>query len=89
MPKALNTKFTKAYTSKHSLQFQSHLERISDYLLPGPEVWWRESATHIEFLDGEDEPDYRDVGPPMKHFSDTSQVEANCNFTFTSAGKSV
>ena len=29
---------------------QAHLERISDFLLPGPGVWWKHSEDRIEFL---------------------------------------
>ena len=72
MPTTSNTKFSKEYINKHSLQFQSHLERIGDYLLTGPGIWWRETDTYIEFLDGDDEPESRSEGPLLKHFSDTS-----------------
>ena len=41
--------------------YQSHLERIGDYLLCGPGVWWRQSPDGIEFMDGDNEPDSREA----------------------------
>jgi len=35
-----NTLITTEFIQQNSLEFQSHLERISDFLLPGPGVWW-------------------------------------------------
>ena len=36
------------YSSSH---YQAHLERIEDYLLEGPGIWWRHTENGVEFLD--------------------------------------
>jgi hypothetical protein len=53
------------------------LERISDYLLPGPGVWWKETLLGIEFFDGCKEENSKSSGPAMQHFrsSDLSVID--------------
>ena len=37
---------------EHSpVNYQAHLERIGDYLLPGPGVWWQYVDSGVEFFD--------------------------------------
>ena len=60
---------------KHSSHYQAHLERISDYLLPGPDVWWKKTSQGIEFLDGPDENNYQDCGPSPHHFRSSSTTD--------------
>ena len=63
-----NTTFTSAYIDSHSLLFQAHLERICEFLLPGHGVWWKYTATGIEFLDGPGEENKHYEGPSLQHY---------------------
>ena len=63
-----NSKFSKQWIRKHLLQWQAHLECISDFLICGPGVWWKDHGNHIEFLDGPEEDDAKQEGPPLHHF---------------------
>lgn len=59
------------HTNRQALSFQSHLERISDFLLPGQGVWWLKTTSGIEFYDGPNkEEDYKTPGPEL-HFRNT------------------
>ena len=53
-----NTTIKTAMMSEASSHYQAHLERISDFLLPGRGVWWRQTLDGIEFLDGDAENDF-------------------------------
>ena len=48
--------------------YQAHLERISDFLLPGENVWWHtdEESREVVFHDSRGEPDWHPDGPPLK-----------------------
>ena len=49
---------------------QSHLERISDYMLCGENVWWHvENERELVFHDGDDQPGSNTKGPVLKDFS--------------------
>jgi len=50
--------------------FQAHLERLSDYLLCGEDIWWRfeRNSQEIVFHDGFQEPGYRNEGPEFNVF---------------------
>ena len=50
-----NSVFSNALMVQFEAQYQAHLERIGDFLLPGEGVWWKHVAQGVEFLDGEDE----------------------------------
>ena len=67
-----NTVFSHSMLAKISEHYQAHLERISDYLLVGPGVWWKEMSGGIMFLDGSSEQDYREAGPTLQHFKSFS-----------------
>ena len=49
-------------------QYQAHLERISDYLIRGPGIWWKQTSEGVEFFDGSMECDFRPEGPKLTHF---------------------
>jgi len=53
--------------------FQAYLERLSDYLLCGEDIWWRfeRNSQEIVFHDGFQEPDNRNEGPEFMSFVDT------------------
>ena len=48
-----------------SVHYQAHLERISDYLLQGPGVWWRYVENGVEFFDGHIP--YPELQAPVTH----------------------
>ena len=52
------------------LEYQAHLERISDYFLPGEGIWWYEDKDtgNFVFHDGDGEPEFRPEGPQLKSF---------------------
>ncbi|XP_048587968.1 uncharacterized protein LOC125572131 isoform X1 [Nematostella vectensis] len=56
------------YILRHPNDCQAHLERISDFLLCGEGVWWRQVASGVEFFDGPQELGSRTAGPPLHHF---------------------
>ncbi|KAI8513939.1 hypothetical protein Bbelb_082630 [Branchiostoma belcheri] len=61
------------YMTKTNIRghFQPHLERISDYLVCGAGIWWRQVPAGIEFLDGPNEVDTRTY-PPLHQFRSSS-----------------
>lgn len=52
-----------------------HIIMISDYLLRGPGIWWKQTPQGIVFLDGSDEKEYQDNGPTLQHFRSMSSIE--------------
>ena len=59
---------------KYSVWWQTHLEHISDFLLPGKGVWWRYNQEHneVEFFDSASELSSRNEGPLLHHFRSSS-----------------
>ena len=54
---------------KHIRSWQAHLERISDFLLPGKGAWWRhDEKGNVEFLDREKAASSQTGGPVLHHF---------------------
>ena len=70
-----NTIFSNSILENSSEHYQAHLERVSDYLVPGPGVWWKRVPNGIMFLDGSSEDDFKDLGPVLHHFGSTSMTE--------------
>ena len=68
LPKFTNSIVPNGWLMKYPAEYQCHLERISDFLLPGEGVWWRRDLRGVEFFDGQDEVDYRPEGPFLHHF---------------------
>lgn len=64
-----NTIFSNEFVKKNPVLFQAHLERISDFMLAGKDVWWSWVEGGIEFYDGEDEPCRRQEGPRIHNFT--------------------
>ncbi len=78
LPPFPNTFLPLSWLENSPTQLQAHLERISDFLLPGPGIWWKSVPGGIEFLDGNCEVGSRSNGPPLHLFrtsSITKQVE--------------
>ena len=67
-----NTRIYPGLCTKRELQ--AHLERISDYLLPGEGVWWYECPETGDYIyrDGDGEPEFHDEGPVLKSFESES-----------------
>ena len=63
-----NTQFTATWINNHQNIWQAHLERISDFLLCGPGIWWKDHGNHVEFFDGPDEVNHKEQGPTLHHF---------------------
>ena len=63
-----NSSFSNTLMAKYPEQYQAHLERISDFLLPGKYVWWKYVAHGVEFLDGEEEKVNTEKEPKLMHF---------------------
>ncbi|XP_076075770.1 uncharacterized protein LOC143046498 [Mytilus galloprovincialis] len=61
--------------NKRPILIQSHLERISDYILPGEGVWWHMEDGNMIFHDGPDDEPFRNEGPDMHHFRSSSYKE--------------
>ena len=70
-----NTIFPQSLLDSAAEHYQAHLERIGDYLLPGPGVWWEKVAEGIMFLDGSNEELFKQEGPTLQHFSSTSLTD--------------
>ena len=70
-----NTIISHSVMCEGSVHYQAHLERISDYLVLGPGVWWKKVSQGVMFLDGTSEEDFRDVGPSLQHFRSTSLTD--------------
>ena len=51
LPSKTNTTFDKGSIKKHSVHYQAHLERISDYLVLGKGIWWSEDDHKVTFYD--------------------------------------
>lgn len=57
----------------HPSSWQSHLERIRDFLLVGKGVWWSENENgDIHFLDAKGNPESMETGPLLHHFRSSS-----------------
>ena len=62
-----NSLFTYDYIRENCSDWQSHLERISDFLSLG-NVWWQKTEFGIEFFDYSNVPENRDQHPKVHHF---------------------
>ena len=72
LPLQSNTRVPKELIKKHSRSWQAHLERISDFLLPGEGVWGCQDDEFVEFFDACSEPEFREEGPKLHHFRSTN-----------------
>ena len=68
LPKAQNTIIPHRIILKYPHAFQAHLEKIADFLHCGEGIWWQHIMAGVEFLDGPDEKESQDDGPPLHHF---------------------
>ena len=63
-----NTTVSHTFISSRMSSWQSHLVRISPFLLAGKNGWWKKTKDGYEFLDGKHEPDSHATGPRLFHF---------------------
>ena len=71
-----DTIFSSQFIAENELVFQRHLQRVADYLLPGPGVWWSHSADgSVCFQDSIGNPETRPDGPKVAHFRSSSVAE--------------
>ena len=61
-----NTFIEKAFISKRMASWQAHLQRISQFLLPGEGVWWKNKQSGYEFMDRFEVSSM--TGPNLLHF---------------------
>ena len=65
------SRFSKSFIQQCLSSWQSHLKRISPYLLTGKGVWWQTDGEYYMFSDGSEDPEYRTEGPTLLHFRST------------------
>ena len=69
---AEDTTFTEKFIKSQQASFQAHLQRIADYLLPGPGIWWKREGSCVRFCDGTGSPDQHLQGPSLVSFRSTT-----------------
>ena len=73
--KASNTIIPKEWIHSNHTLHQAHLERISDFVLCGPGVWWQDTPAGIEFFDGDAGPSSHSEGLILHHFRSASLAD--------------
>ena len=64
-----NSLFTYDFIKNNAGNWQSHLERISDFLLLGEGVWWQKNEFGIEFFDCHNQAEKSEpLNPKVHHF---------------------
>jgi hypothetical protein len=80
LPPLGNTVVPFVTLASSSSSWQAHLERISDFLIVGKDIWWSSNEEgDLEFFDGKNTGvDVRSEGPKLHHFrsSDFKEEEA-------------
>ena len=72
VPAYKGTHIDKEFLKHRSHSWEAHLLRISDYLVPGKGVWWKETASSYVFIDGDRDPLAHPEGPELQHFNTTT-----------------
>ena len=67
-----NSNFSYNFIHENSVDWQSHLERISDFLIFGENVWWEKNEFGFEFFDFDKIPQNSDLHPKVHHFRSSS-----------------
>ena len=62
---------TESKVSKGMSSWQAHLQRIGPFLKPGIGIWWRSTNDKYEFLDSNNEPNFKQQGPSLQHYRET------------------
>ena len=63
-----NSLFEYKYIQKHFDDWQSHLQRISDFLIFGENMWWEKNDFGVEFFDVPDNQPKLVYHPKIHHF---------------------
>lgn len=58
---------------QHKTNYLAHLERISDFLFCGKDIWWSLYEEGVEFKDSGEEPRQHKEGPVLHHFRSSDQ----------------
>ena len=75
VPKYSGTFVSRTFIKTRERSWQSHLRRISHYLLCGKEAWWKETEEGYCFLDGDQDSPTHPEGPYLRHFRTTTLKE--------------
>ena len=62
------TVIDKRFVGHRRSSWQAHLERISNYLVYGPDIWWNDNGRPYVFHDGDHDPNTHPLGPKLHHF---------------------
>lgn len=73
LPEFPNTTFSKDFMQHHRSDYQAHLQRLGDFLLPGEGVWWTMTESGVEFRDSDREADRHISGPLLHHFRSSNE----------------
>ena len=71
-----NSLFTYDYIEQNSADWQAHLQRISDYLILGKNIWWKMTEFGIEFFDVDNAPKKIELKPKVHHFRSSNMKTA-------------
>lgn len=71
----INTLIAKAFLIGRMSSWQAHLQRIGPFLEPEIGIWWRSTDECYEFLDSNNEPNFKQQGPSLQHYRDTKLEE--------------
>ena len=63
-----NSHFSCDFIHENSADWLSHLERISDFLIFGQNIWWEKNEFGFEFFDFDKIPQNIDLHPKVHHF---------------------
>ena len=75
VPKYSGTLISRTFILARERSWQSHLRRISHYLLHGTGKWWKETETSYQFLDSDQDPPIHPEGPHLRLFRTISLKE--------------
>lgn len=68
LPQAENSIIPHRFLLKYPEEYQAHLERISDFLHCGENIWWSRNIRGVIFHDAPTEPHRRQEGPVLHHY---------------------
>ena len=66
--------FTYYYIQSNSADWQARLQRISDFLIFGENIWWKKTEFGIEFFDLDNEPEKIDLKPNVHHLRSSNII---------------
>ena len=78
LPTYSGSLFMKGFIKSRISRFQTHLQRISHFLLPGKDIWWdKDDMGNVIFKDGNNDLESHTEGPNVLHFRNTSYSDIN------------